>query len=365
MEIKEIINFLEYLAPPQFQENYDNCGLISGDSNWACSGVLITLDCTESVILEAKSKGCNLVVTHHPTIFSALKKISPKDYVGKTIIAAIKNDIAIFVIHTSLDNVLHGVNGKIAEIIGLEKTRILEPKVGILKKMYTFMPTAYVKKISEALFEAGAGNIGDYSEVGFTVNGTGGFKPGENARPFIGNIGERHNEPETKLEVIYPQHLENRILAALIKNHPYEEVAYDLVALGNVDSKIGAGLIGELPEPIPEKDFLQMLKEKFCLKVIKHTSFLNKPIKNVALCGGAGSFLINRARAAGADIFVSSDIKYHEFFDANNQIIIADIGHFESEQFTINLLFDILQKKYTNFAVLKAVTRTNPLNYFI
>ena len=365
MIIKEIINFLEQLAPPEFQESYDNCGLISGDSNWECSGVLITLDCTDEVIAEAKSKGFNLVVTHHPIIYKALKKISPYDYVGKSIVAAIKNDIAIFAIHTSLDNVLPGVNSKFAEILGLEKTMVLEPRAGILKKMYTFMPTAYVKKISDALFEAGAGNIGDYSEVGFTVEGIGGFKPGVNAKPFIGNVGERHNEQETKLEVIYPQHLENKIIAALIKHHPYEEVAYDLVSLGNINLKIGAGLIGELPEPIAEIDFLQILKDKFCLKVIKHTSFLNKPIKKVALCGGSGSFLINRARAAGADIFVSSDIKYHEFFDANNQIVIADIGHFESEQFTINLLFDILQKKYTNFAVQKAVTRTNPLNYFI
>jgi len=186
-----------------------------------------------------------------------------------------------------------------------------------------------------------------------------------NAKPFIGNVGERHNELETKLEVIYPKHLENKIITALIENHPYEEVAYDLVSLGNADNEIGAGLIGDLAKPIGERDFLQMLKDKFCLKVIKHTPFLNKPIKKVALCGGSGSFLINRARAAEADVFVSSDIKYHEFFDANNELLIADIGHFESEQFTINLLFDILQKKYTKFAVLKAVTVTNPLNYFI
>jgi dinuclear metal center YbgI/SA1388 family protein len=365
MKIKEIINFLEQIAPSEFQENYDNCGLISGDSNWECSGVLVTLDCTDEVIVEAKAKGCNIVVTHHPIIYRAIKKISPNDYVGKAIIAAIKNDIAIFAIHTSLDNVLHGVNGKIAEILGVEKTRVLDPKMGILKKMYTFMPTAYVKKISEALFEAGAGNIGAYSEVGFTVEGIGGFKPGIDANPFVGNIGERHHEPETKLEVIYPKHLENKIVAALINNHPYEEVAYDLISIDNVDDKIGAGLIGELPTPITEKDFLQLLKDKFCLKVIKHTPFLNKPIKKVAICGGAGSFLINKARAVGADIFISADIKYHEFFDANNELLIADIGHFESEQFTINLLFDILQKKYTKFAVLKAVTRTNPLNYFI
>ena len=365
MKIKEIINFLEELAPPEFQENYDNCGLISGYYNWECSGVLVTLDCTDEVIVEAKAKGCNIVVTHHPIIYRAIKKISPNDYVGKAIIAAIKNDIAIFAIHTSLDNVLHGVNGRIAEILGVEKTRVLDPKMGILKKMYTFMPTAYVKKISEALFEAGAGNIGAYSEVGFTVEGIGGFKPGIDAKPFVGNIGERHHEPETKLEVIYPEHLENKIVAALINNHPYEEVAYDLISIDNVDDKIGAGLIGELPTPITEKDFLQLLKDKFCLKVIKHTPFLNKPIKKVAICGGAGSFLINRARAVGADIFISSDIKYHEFFDANNELLIADIGHFDSEQFTINLLFDILQKKYTKFAVLKAVTITNPLNYFI
>lgn len=365
MIIKEIINFLAAFAPPDFQESYDNGGLITGDATWECTGALVTLDCTADVIEEAKAKGCNIVIAHHPIIFKGIKKISANDYTGKALIAAIKNDIAIYAIHTSLDNVLSGVNGKIAEIIGLENTTVLEPKGGLLKKLFTFTPTTHLKNISNALFAAGAGKIGHYSEVGFSVEGTGGFLPGKKANPFVGNIGERHTEAETKLEVIYPIHLEENILSALIKNHPYEEVAYDIVALDNVNREIGAGVIGDLAEPMAEMDFLKLLKEKFCLKVIKYTPLLNKPIKKVAICGGAGSFLINKARAAGADVFVSADIKYHEFFDANGKLLIADIGHFESEQFTINLLFDILQKKFTNFAFHKSVTRTNPLNYFI
>jgi dinuclear metal center YbgI/SA1388 family protein len=365
MIIKEIINFLEELAPPNFQESYDNCGLITGDYNWDCTGVLITLDCTAEVIEEAKACGCNLVVTHHPIIFKGMKKINPQDYTGKSIISSIKSDVAIFAIHTSLDNVLHGVNGKMAEIIGLSNLAVLEPKGGLLKKLFTFMPTAHLKNISDALFAAGAGHIGKYSEVGFSVEGTGGFTPDASAQPFVGKIGERHFEPETKLEVIFPEFLEKDIIKTLIQHHPYEEVAYDIVSLDNVDKTIGAGVIGEFTEPMPEMDFLQLLKEKFCLKVIKYTPLLNKPIKKVAICGGAGSFLIHKARAVGADVFVSADIKYHEFFDANGKLLIADIGHFESEQFTINLLFDVLQKKFTNFAFHKSVTRTNPLNYFI
>jgi hypothetical protein len=257
------------------------------------------------------------------------------------------------------------VNGKIAEVIGLNNISVLEPKGGLLKKLCIFMPSAHVKNISDALFAAGAGHIGKYSEVGFSVDGTGGFTPGADAKPFVGKIGERHFEPETKLEVIFPQFLEQNIIKALIQHHPYEEVAYDILSLDNFDQSIGAGVVGELTEPMPEMDFLQLLKYKFCLKVIKYTPLLNKPIKKVAICGGAGSFLINKARAVGADVFVSADIKYHEFFDANGKLLIADIGHFESEQFTINLLFDILQKKFTNFAFHKSVTRTNPLNYFI
>jgi dinuclear metal center YbgI/SA1388 family protein len=365
MIIKEIINFLEELAPPSYQESYDNCGLITGDSGWICTGVLITLDCTAEVIVEANTRGCNLVVTHHPIIFKGIKKINPHEYVGKSLIAAIKNDVAIFAIHTSLDNVLHGVNGKIAEVIGLKNMAVLEPKGEMLKKLYTFMPIAHVKSISDALFAAGAGHIGKYSEVGFSVEGTGGFTPGANAQPFVGKIGERHVEAETKVEVIFPQFLEQKIIKALIQHHPYEEVAYDVVSLDNFDQSIGAGVVGELTEPIPEMEFLQLLKDKFCLKVIKYTPLLYKQIKKVAICGGAGSFLINKARAVGADVFISADIKYHEFFDANDTLLIADIGHFESEQFTINLLFDILQKKFTNFAFHKSVTRTNPLNYFI
>jgi dinuclear metal center YbgI/SA1388 family protein len=364
MKINTIISFLESQANPSLQEHYDNAGLITGDAGWDCSGIICSLDATEEVVKEAIAKKCNLIVAHHPIIFSGLKKINGKNYVEKTIIAAIKNDIAIFSIHTNLDNVLPGVSGRMAEMLGLKNVTVLEQKDNTLKKLYTFVPIEQADQVRAALFDAGGGNIGNYSEASFNNEGMGTFKAGDQASPFAGEIGKQHQEKEVKIEVIFPAFLETGILAAMRASHPYEEVAYDIIALTNLNQKIGSGVLGELEVEMGEKEFLTRIKEIFKIPVVRHTAFIGKPIKTVALCGGAGSFLISKALAIKADAYLTADIKYHEFFDANNLMLIADIGHFESEQFTINLLQEILDQKFPTFAVLKTEVKTNPVNYF-
>ncbi len=365
MKVAEIIETLEKISPTVYQEDYDNCGLIIGKSNWDCTGIICSLDATEDVILEAKAKGCNLVVAHHPIIFSGLKKINGKNYVEDAVIAAIKNDIAVYAIHTNLDNMIDGVNNKIADALGLINRKILLPKQDQLMKLFTFVPVEFGEKIKSALFEAGGGNIGNYSECSFSVEGIGNFKAGKNTDPFIGEIDKRHHEKELKIEIIFPAYLQNKMVEALILAHPYEEVPYDVVTLSNNFDKVGSGLIAELAEAIDETEFLAQIKAAFGLQAIKHTNLLGKKIKKVAVCGGAGSFLIGNAVAAGADIFITSDVKYHEFFDANGKMVIADIGHWESEQFTVDLLIAVLKANFPTFAVLKSEVRTNPVRYFL
>ena len=365
MRIKDIVLELETYAPSAFQESYDNAGLIIGSAEWECSGIICTLDATEEVILEAKAAGCNLVVAHHPIIFSGLKKLNGKNYIEKTVISAIKNDIAIFAIHTNLDNVIEGVNNTIANKLGLTHKKILLPKANLLSKLYTYIPESGVESIKKILFEAGAGQIGNYSECSFQVLGKGSFKGNDQSNPSIGEPNEITLLEEVKIEFLFPSWLKNKVVNALIKYHPYEAVAYEVIGLDNDNQCVGSGLIAELPEAMEEKGFLQMLQTSFNLSVIKHSPLLGRPIKKVAICGGAGSFLLKKAIAAGADVFVTSDLKYHEFFDADGQILVADIGHWESEQFTVGLLIDILQAKFPTFAVLKSVIKTNPVNYFL
>lgn len=364
MKISQIIQTLEQVAPPSLQEGYDNAGLLTGMPGWECTGVLCTLDATEAVIMEAVNRGCNLVVAHHPIVFGGLKKLNGKNYVEKAVIAAIKHDIAIYAIHTNLDNVLMGVNDRMADKLGLEDRRILLPKSGLLQKLYTFVPQEAVEQVRNALFEAGAGDIGRYSHCSFNTPGQGSFRAGPGTDPYVGKQGETHFESETRIEVIFPAWKRGPILQALFKAHPYEEVAYDLVNLANDYQEVGSGLMGKLPEPMEETGFLHMLKTAFGLSVIRHTPLLGKKVQKVALCGGAGSFLTGKALSAGADIYISADIKYHEFFDANGQMVIADIGHWESEQYTTDLLIDILQAKFPTFALLKSGTETNPVRYF-
>ena len=363
MKLAHLLDYLESIAPPAFQESYDNSQLLTGNRNMEITAALCTLDCTEAVVDEAIAAGCNLIVAHHPIVFGGLKQLTGRNYVERTIIKAIKNDIAIYAIHTNLDNVATGVNARIAERLGLIQTRILQPKTGLLAKLVTFCPHAQAQQVREALFAAGAGNIGNYDSCSFSTPGTGTFRGNENTNPFVGEKGQLHSETEERIEVIYPQHLGSQIVKALLAAHPYEEVAYDQIALQNAWAQTGSGMVGELPKEMSPEAFLEHLKTTMQATVIRFTP-INKPIKRVAVCGGAGSFLLKAAKASNADAFVTADYKYHEFFDAENQLMIADIGHYESEQFTKQLLADRITEKFPTFAVRLSGVNTNPISYY-
>ncbi len=362
--ISDIMGYLETLAPTAYQENYDNAGLIVGNADAFVTGILLTLDSTEAVIDEAIAKGCNLVIAHHPIVFKGLKKLNGRSYIERTVIKAIKNDIAIYAIHTNLDNVVNGVNFMIAEKLGLQNVTVLAPKNNVLSKLVTFVPTAHSQQVIDALHEAGAGQIGNYDHCSFSVGGTGTFRPNEAAKPVIGQANVNELVNENRIEVVFPSYLESKILKALRQSHPYEEVAYYLTALNNQNQTVGSGAVGHLSEGMAVTDFLNYLKTKMNLSVIRHTAFGTKPIQKIAVCGGAGGFLLNDAIRAQADVFITADYKYHEFFDADNQILICDIGHYESEVFTKELLLRFLSKKFVNFAVKSAETNTNPVSYY-
>lgn len=364
MILKKIIEEIEKFAPPAYQESYDNCGLLTGHKEQEVNGAILCLDCTEAIVEEAIQKKCNLIIAHHPIIFSGLKKLNGKNYVERTIIKAIQNNIAIYACHTNLDNVKNGVNKKIADKLGLINTQILSPKKTLLKKLVTFVPATFLAQVQENLFNAGAGNIGNYDSCSFVLEGTGSFRGNENSKPFIGEKGKLSLEKEIRLEVIFETINESHIISTLKQNHPYEEVAYDIYQLENYYQNIGSGMVGELEKPVSEIEFLERLKTIFNLKLIKHTPLLSKSIKKVALCGGSGSFLLKNAINSKSEIYISSDFKYHEFFDAENQILIADIGHYESEQFTPEIFYEIISNKFPTFASYLTETNTNPVNYF-
>jgi len=365
MQIKDILFEIEQFAPLQYQESYDNCGVQVGDVNNIATRALLTLDVTEAVVDEAVALGYNLIIAHHPVIFSGLKSLTGKNFVERVILKAIKNNIVIYAAHTNLDNVQMGVNKKIADKLQLTQTRILAPISGNLYKLYTFVPTENAEALKEAFFKAGLGQIGAYSECSFGTTGTGTFRASATANPTIGKAGgERENVEEIKLEVLVPQHLKSIAIATLKNNHPYEEVAYELIAIENANQTIGAGMVGMLEQPMAPEVFLRYLKDKMQTACIRHTALPAKPIEKVALCGGSGSFLLKQAIASKADVFITGDYKYHQFFDAENRILIADIGHYESEQFTIEIFSEILREKFPNFATLFTKINTNPVNYY-
>jgi dinuclear metal center YbgI/SA1388 family protein len=370
MTVKQITNYIEELAPLDYAEEFDNVGLLVGDYKTKVTGVLITLDTLEKTVDEAISKNCNLIISFHPIIFSGLKKLNGHTYVERVVIKAIKNNIAIYAMHTALDNSNQGVSAKICEVLGLHKTQVLIPQKGNIKKLTTYVPQNSEDKLRTALFKAGAGNIGNYDNCSFNIIGEGTYRGNENSNPSIGEKGKIHTEKETFISVIFEKHLEKDLLKALFNNHPYEEVAYDIVSLDNVHQNIGMGMIGELSEEMDINDFFTFIKDKFRLKAIRHSNIVKSKIKKVAVLGGSGSFAIYHAKKAGADIFITSDLKYHDFYKAENQIVLADIGHYESEQFTKDLLGDYLTKKITNFApalpegrIILSENNTNPINY--
>lgn len=365
MKLSQLTAYLESLAPLAYQEDYDNAGLIVGHPDQEIHQALISLDCIEAVVDEAIAKGCQLIISHHPIVLKGLKKFNGKTYVERVVEKAIRHNIALYAIHTNLDNIHTGVNARICQTLGLQNCRVLSPKQGLLKKLVTYVPVNHAEQVRNALFVAGAGHTGNYSDCSFSSEGSGTFKGGSGSSPYVGTPGERHTEREVKIETVYPANLESKILMALVLAHPYEEVAYDLYAITNQHQQVGSGMVGELEVPMDEEKFLFLVKNKMHAGVIRHTALRHKTVKTVAVCGGAGGFLLKQAIAAGADFFVTADYKYHEFFDAEGKVVIADIGHFESEQFTQQLLCELIQKKFSNFAVRLTEINTNPVKYYI
>ncbi|MBA6153309.1 Nif3-like dinuclear metal center hexameric protein [Gelidibacter maritimus] len=363
MIIQDVITHLEELAPLAYAEDFDNVGLLVGNKNTPLTGVLVTLDTLESIVDEAIDSNCNLIVSFHPIIFKGLKKLNGSNYVERAVLKAIKNDIAIFAIHTALDNSLQGVNDIICNTLGIGNKKILLPQQGTIKKLTTFVPQKNANTVRLALFNSGAGTIGNYENCSFNTEGTGTFKGNEASDPKVGERGEYRQEQETQISVTFQKHLERQILNALFESHPYEEVAFEITTLDNYNQHIGIGMVGDLPNEINAEAFLQFVKQKMNVSCIRHSNLIKDKIKRIAVLGGSGSFAIAAARSAKADVFITADLKYHDFFAAENQIILADIGHYESEQFTKTFLANYLSKKITNFAVVLSKINTNPVKY--
>lgn len=362
MQLHTLCRALETWAPLMLQEDYDNSGLLVGQPHMEVTGVLVSLDLTEAVIDEAIQRRCNVVVSHHPIIFGKLKRLTESNYVERSVAKAIRAGVALYAIHTNLDHLQAGVSARMAAALELVNGRVLQPKKGLLRKLVSFVPTAQLEQVREALFAAGAGHLGNYTHASFGSEGVGTFLAGEAANPFVGEKGKLQWEPETRLEVVYPVWKEGAVLEALFAAHPYEEVAYDLLPLANATADFGAGYLAELAVPMAPLAFLELLKARFG-GMVRYTDLPQKPIHKVALCGGSGSFLLPDAIKAGADVLVTADFKYHQFFDADNRILIADLGHYETEQFTQDLIAKYLSEKFTTFAVLISETKTNPVNY--
>lgn len=363
MKISEIISLIEEVAPIPLQEGYDNAGMQVGDKTREATGALLCIDVTEDVIDEAIQYGINLVISHHPLLFKGLKSITGRSYIERVVIKAIKNDIAIYSAHTNLDNAIGGVNFKIAEKLQLENVQILSPQKNSLLKMVVFVPTIAVEAVRSAMLNAGAGKFGNYDMCSYNMNGYGTFRACEGANPYCGEIGEVHKEDETRVEVILPNYNKDKVIGAMLKVHPYQEPAYDIIQLENINACAGSGVVGELSEAMNVEDFLKMLKEVFNVGAIKYSPITDEKIKKVALCGGAGSFLISDAINAKADVFITGEIGYHNFFMAENKILLVEAGHYETEQYTKDIFCDIITKKIPNFAVRYTTVEQNPINY--
>ncbi len=363
MKIKEIITILEEMAPLAYAEDFDNVGLLVGNEAENATGILVCHDALESVIDEAITKKCNFIVCFHPIIFSGMKKITGKNYVERAVLKAIKNEIAIYAVHTALDNHKNGVSKIFCDALGLENTKILVPKTHFIQKLVTYTIPENAEQVRNALFEVGVGKIGNYEDCSFNSQGIGTYMGNENSNPEIGERFEFVETQEIKIEVIFEKQLQGKVLQALFKNHVYEEVAYEIYDLQNQHPNIGLGMVGELEIPLSEVEFLSFVKSKMQCGGIRHSSLLGKSIKKVAVLGGSGSFAIKNAIQAGADVFLTADLKYHNFYEAENKILIADIGHYESERYTKNYIVDYLKEKITNFAIVLSEENTNPVKY--
>jgi dinuclear metal center YbgI/SA1388 family protein len=365
MTIRKVISEIDKLIPLQQAEGFDNVGLLCGVPDRNVSGILVCHDALENVVQEAMERNCNLIVCFHPIIFSGLKSLTGKNYVERAVLKAIENKIAIYAIHTAFDNHFFGVNYGICKQLGLKNRKILQPKENNLKQLTVFVPKDYSEKVKEALFSAGAGSIGFYDECSFTVNGSGTFRPTEGSNPFSGQQDIRENADEDMLSVIFESFKQGQIVGAMKDAHPYEEVAHQIYSLDNKNQHVGLGMYGDLEEEMDEKDFLGFVKEKFGLEVIKHSAFNNKKIKRVGVLGGSGASGIRSAVSKKCDAYLTGDLKYHDYFLAESKMLICDIGHYESEQFVSQQLFEILSQKFSTFAISKSIEKTNPVNYFI
>jgi dinuclear metal center YbgI/SA1388 family protein len=361
--IKDIINEIERYAPLSFQEDFDNAGVQIGDVNQPATGALLCLDVTENVIDEAVNAGFNLIVSHHPLAFRPLKSLTGKNYVERCMIKACKNDIVIYSAHTNMDNAVGGVNYKLAEMFGLEDIRILSPQKQKLMKIVTFVPEDAAETLRKALFKAGAGHIGNYSSCSFNTRGNGTFLAGESSNPYRGEIGQLHVEKEVRIETVFPAYRKSPIIHALLSAHPYEEPAFDLYKLENEWQQAGSGIIGILPEWEDELIFLQRIKDVLNIECLKHSSLTGRKLRTVSICSGSGAFLVNEAIASGADIFITGEAKYNDFYDVENHILLAVIGHYESEICTKDIFFHIISKKFPTFAVQNSIANSNPIKY--
>ncbi len=363
MKIKEILHAIEQLAPIPLQEGFDNSGVQIGDVNQEARGALVCIDVTEAVMDEAVALGCNLVISHHPLAFKAFKSLTGKNYIERCMIKACKHDIVVYAAHTNLDNAIGGINYYLADMLNLQHVRILDPQPNKLLKLVTFVPHTHAAIVRSALFNAGAGNIGAYDSCSYSVSGEGTFRAGENTNPFCGQIGELHTEQEIRIEVVLPAFRQQDVLRSLIAVHPYEEPAYDFYALQNTWSQAGSGVVGTLPEEMDEEDFLYMLKDTLHLSTIMHSKLRGKPVRDIALCSGSGAFLISKAIGYDADVFITGEAKYNDYYDVEDRILLATVGHYESEIYTKNIFFDIISEKYPNFAVYMSGFDANPVNY--
>ena len=364
MTVREITSCLEQWAPLAYAEDFDNVGLLVGDLNQKIERAMVTHDAIEAVIDEAIEKKCNLIICFHPIIFQGLKRITTNTYVERAVAKAIKNDISIYALHTALDVQLHGVNKGLADVLQLSNRKVLVPSKGSLLKLNTYVPHAHLETLQEALFDAGAGALGNYDECSFSSEGTGSFMPLEGSNAFVGEKDKRHVEPETQLQVVLLKHCKNKVISALNLVHPYETVAYELTVLENTRTDLGMGCIGQLSKPIAEQDFLRKLKGILGTPILRHSGFLEKDIERVALLGGSGSFAIDEVRRQKADVFITADLKYHDFFKGENNILLIDAGHYESEQFTKKIIMEFLSKNFPNFAFISSKTDTDPVHYF-
>jgi dinuclear metal center YbgI/SA1388 family protein len=364
MKLKDLCSYLDSAVPLSFQEGYDNSGLQVGSPEREISSAIIALDVTEEVINEAVAHKCDVLVSHHPLIFHPIKSLTGKSFTERILYKAVKNDIAVYSAHTNLDVLSNGVSSKMAEKIGLEEISVLLPSENKLLKLVTYIPESHLEVVRNALFEAGAGVIGNYDQCGFTASGTGSFRGNEITNPFRGEKGKIHFEKEIRFETILFSHLKDKAIKVLLEAHPYEEVAYDLYSLENKNAGTGLGCIGKFHNPVSENDFLKMVTSIFEAKGVRCSKPTGKPVRKVALCGGSGASLLNLAIASGADAFLTADIKYHDFFNAENKILLVDAGHFETEKFSVEILKDLIIKKFPKFAVRFSETNTNPINYF-